>query len=245
MRGRQLLLGLKRDREMFDKSTAYFRRAIELDPEYAGPYAGMGMAYMLDHQNHWSDSPETALDEAERFVEKAIAKDDKDPFGHCVAALVAVFRKDYKRWTQEADKALSLNPNYALALNARGLVHIYTGEPTKAIPYIERAMRLDPAFQQYAHFLGTAYFVAGDYETAAAVYKDRISITPTTDFSRAFLVSALGHLGQLDEARRIWDELKEINPKYSPMDHIRRLPFKNPADAKKFTDGLRKAGLME
>jgi hypothetical protein len=29
------------------------------------------------------------------------------------------------------------------------------------------------------------------------------------------------------------------------MDHFGRLPFKNPADADKFTDGLRKAGLAE
>ena len=30
---------------------------------------------------------------------------------------------------------------------------------------------------------------------------------------RAILASALGHLGEIDEARRIWRELKEINPK--------------------------------
>jgi adenylate cyclase len=57
MKGRGLLFGRKRDREMFDQSTAYFRRAIELDPKYAGPYAGLGMAYMLDHQNRWCDAP--------------------------------------------------------------------------------------------------------------------------------------------------------------------------------------------
>jgi adenylate cyclase len=87
--------------------------------------------------------------------------------------------------------------------------------------------------------------VAGNYETAAAVFKDRIAMTPTTDLSRAFLASALGHLGRLDEARQLWRELKEINPRYSYVDHIGRLPFRNSADADKFTDGLRKAGLME
>ncbi len=244
LKGRGLIFGSKKDREMFDRSTACFRRAIELDPNYAGPYAGLGMAYMLDHQNHWSDTPETSLDQAERFVGEAIARDDKDPFGHYVAALVAMFGKDHERWAREADRALSLNPNFALALNARGVVYVYTGEPAKAIPYIERAMRLDPAYQQqYLHFLGTAHFVAGDYETAAMLFRDRISINPTTDLSRAFLASALGHLSHLDEARRIWRELKEINPGYSPVDHIGRLPFRDPADAEKFTDGLRKAGL--
>ena len=37
-------------------------------------------------------------------------------------------------------------------------------------------MSLDPNFQpQYIHFLGTAHFVAGDYETAVALFEDRIS----------------------------------------------------------------------
>ena len=36
LRGRELLLANKRDRETFERSTAYFRRAIELDPDYAG-----------------------------------------------------------------------------------------------------------------------------------------------------------------------------------------------------------------
>ena len=246
LRGRELTFGpAKKDRAMFDQSIAYFRRAIELDPNYAAPYAGLGMMYILDYQNHWSDTPGASYELAERMVNKSIAKDDKDPFSHFVAATVALWKKDHERWAAEVDRALALNPNYALAVSSRGQVHIFTGEPAKAIPYIERAIRLDPAQQLYRHFLGTAYFVAGNYETAAAVFKDRIAMTPSTDLSRAFLASALGHLGRLDEARQIWRELKEINPRYSYVDHFGRLPFKNPTDADKFTDGLRKAGLAE
>jgi adenylate cyclase len=124
-------------------------------------------------------------------------------------------------------------------------VHVYSGEPVKGIPYIEQAMRLDPAQQQYRHFLGTAYLVAGNYETAAAILKERVAITPTTDLSRALLASALGLLGRAEEAHQIWRELKEINPRYSYSDHFGRLPFRNPADADQFTEGLRKAGLAE
>jgi len=246
LRGRQLIFGHKRDREMFSRATDCFRRAIEIDRNYAAPYAGLGMAYVLDHQNHWSDTPETALDQADDFVREAIAKDDMDPYAHYVAAMVATWKKDYERWAHEADRALALNPNYAPALNIRGIVYIYTGEPAKAIPYIERAMRLDPAFQhQFMHFLATAHFVAGDYRTAETVFRDRISINPTTDLSRAFLASALGHLGKLEEAREVWRELMEINPKYSPAAHVGRLPFRDPADAEKFIEGLSQAGLID
>lgn len=244
LKGRELMFGLKKDREIFDRWMACFRRASELDPNYSDAYAGLSMGYSLDYQNRWSDKPELSLGEAERLADIAIANDDKNPFAHFIASMAAMSRKDYRRWTDESEKALSLNPNYAPATVARGIVYIYTGEPAKAIPYIERAMRLDPTVPaQYLHFLGTAYFVAKDYETAAKMFKDRIAVNPNTDLSRALLASTFGHLGRAEEARRLWQELEEINPRYSLEDHMDRLPFKDAADAERIVEGVRKAGL--
>ena len=49
-------------------------------------------------------------------------------------------------------------------------------------------MRLDPALSpQFLHFLGLAYLMAGKYETAAALLRQRIILVPNTDFSRAIL----------------------------------------------------------
>jgi adenylate cyclase len=105
-------------------------------------------------------------------------------------------------------------------------------------------MRLDPASDhQYVHFLGMAYLLAGKYETAATLFRQRILRVSETDFSRAVLASALGHLGQVDEARRIWRELEEINPKYSFSEHFGRLPFKSQEDVRRIAEGLEKAGL--
>jgi adenylate cyclase len=244
LKGRELMIGVKKDREIFDRWMGCFRRAIELDPDYSDAYAGLSMGYNLDHQNRWSDKPELSLGEAERFADMAIAKDDKNPYAHLVAAVAAMSKKDYRRWSDESERALALNPNYAPATAARGILYIYTGEPGKAIPYIELAMRLDPTLPaQYLHFLGTAYFVARDYEAAAKMFKHRITANPNTDLSRAFLASTLGHLGRAEEARQVWQELKDVNPRYSLQDHMDRLPFKDPADTARIVEGVRKAGL--
>ncbi|MGA7681134.1 MAG: tetratricopeptide repeat protein, partial [Pseudolabrys sp.] len=78
---------------------------------------------------------------------------------------------------RETEIALALNPNYALAWNTRGNAEAYSGHPLAAIPYFERAMRLDPAFtQQYIHFLASAYLVAGQYKAAEDSFRERIRL---------------------------------------------------------------------
>ena len=111
---------------------------------------------------------------------------------------------------------------------------------------LELAMRLDPAYtQQYLHLLGVANLLAGRYETAVAVLRQRVLLVPGTDFSRAILVSALGYVGDLDEARRVWHELKKINPRYSFQEHFERLPFTSEDDVRRIAAGLAKAGISD
>lgn len=143
----------------------------------------------------------------------------------------------------EAGLALSLNSNLALGYSILGAVHLYSGRPLEAIPIIERAIWLDPMYDQYLHFLGIAHLLAGHYETAVAVLKQRIVRVPRTDFSRAILASALGYLGEPDEARRVWGELREINPKYSFTEHFARQPFKRQEEVDRIAEGLAKAGV--
>jgi len=155
--------------------------------------------------NRWSNDPDGSLQLAKHYAEQAIEKNPKEPAARVVSAMVASRYGDFDRAASEVQTALSLNPNYAMAYNVIGAIHSYSGQPLEAIPMIERAMRLDPAHsEQYLHFLGMAYLLAGKYETAASHFRERIRLVPRTDFSRAPLASALGHLGEIDEARRIW-----------------------------------------
>jgi len=205
--------------------------------------SGLSWAYIFDYFNRWSENPDNSLQLAKHNAEQAIAKDPNEPFARFTAALTAMLQKDLDRARSEIDIALSLNPNYALAYNTLGSIHTYSGRLPEAIEAIERAMRLDPAWsQQYLYFLGAAYLLAGKYETAATLLRQRISLVPGTDFSRAVLASALGHIGELDEARRIWRELMDINPKYSFREHFSRQPFR-PEDVERVAAGLAKAGL--
>ena len=245
LRGRELILGRKWTREIFDQLVALMTRAIELDPNYAEAYAGLGFARNQDFHNRFTGTPD-ALDVAEHFATIGVEKGPTVPFSHWVLAAVVLWKKKFDVVKRETEIALALNPNYALAWNTRGNAEAYSGHPLAAIPYFERAMRLDPAFtQQYIHFLASAYLVAGQYKAAEASFRERIRLAPETDLSRGLLISALGHLGQIDEARRVWSELKQLNPKYSFAGHLSRLPFSDSADAERIKDGIAEAGLWK
>ena len=245
LRGRELLFGPTKNRDIFERTAAAFRRALELDPQYSSAYGGLAMIHVLEFSNRWIGIP-NALELAADYAARAIAIGPNDPFAHYAASVVAVWQRDLGRAKSEAEMALSLSPNFTLGYGSRGLIEVYLGNPLAGIHYIELAIRLDPGFtQQYLHFLGTAYLVAGQYETAAAKFRERIRLAPDTDLSRAFLAAALGHLGEAEEARRVWRDLMEINPKYSYAGHMARLPFQNQEDADRIGAGLAKAGLPE
>jgi adenylate cyclase len=237
-------IGKTQNREVFEQSRNFLLRAIEFDGNYAQAYAVLGFAYVFNYQNRWTGDSEGALQQAKQAVARAIEKDPEELLAHVAAAFVATFEADLARAKSEATIALTLNPNSAEAYSCLGNLYIFCGQPLEAIPLLERCMRLDPAYiQQHLHLLGVANLLAGKYETAATLLKQRILMVPGTDFSRAVLASALGHLGEIEEARRVWRELMQINPQYTFKNHYDRQPFANKDDVRKIADGLDRAGL--
>ena len=246
LRGREFMLGKEKNLGTFQQAIKYFKEALEHDPNYSVAYACLGFGYMFDYQNRWTEDPDKSLSIAKEYAQQAIEKDPNEPLARCVSALAASYEKDLDRAKAEIDIALKLNPSLALAHNLRGTIRTFSGEPLEAIPEIEQAMRIDPAMSgQFLHFLGLAYLLAEKYETAAALLRQRIILVPNTDFTRAILTSALGHLGELDEARRVWGELMDINPKYSFYAHVGRQPFERKEDVERMAEGLRKAGVLD
>jgi adenylate cyclase len=246
LKGREIMLGPIKNREVFDRAREQFERAIELDPGYGAAYAALAQAYGFDYHNHWSADSSASIRRADELANRAVQLAPNDPFPHYVLSMTAGYSRDFPRSKAAVDRALELNPNYPDALVSRGAYAIYSGRPAEALPSIELAVRLDPAnSSQCLHFLGFAHLMLGNYETAAAHFRERIRLTPQTDLSRALLASALGHLGRVEEARKTWRELMDVNPAYSFAAHMARQPFVNSTGSDKIAAGLAKAGLPD
>ena len=60
------------------EAKALHRRAIELDPNFAAPHAGLALAVdFATTSSGWAPDPAQALDEAERWARRAIELDDR------------------------------------------------------------------------------------------------------------------------------------------------------------------------
>jgi adenylate cyclase len=225
LRARELLS--RSTREAIAQAKAMYRRAIEIDPNFAAPHAGLSLAAISEYVSDWAADAEEALDEAERWARRALELDDQEPVSHMALGNVMLWRRNHDGALAEFGRMIALDPNFAQALEAFAI-----------------AKRLDPHSPSIVlHFVAQANFSLGRYEAAAEHLLERIARTPATDSSRMLLAACYGHRGRADEARAAWAELMKINPGFSLAQRERVLPYKQPRDFQRIADGLAKAGL--
>jgi len=231
-------------REGVAQARAMHLRAIELDPNFAAPHAGLSLAAISDYVSDWAADPAQALDEAERWAGRALELNDQEPVSHMALGNVLLWRRDLEGALAEFRRMIELDPNFAQGYSATGLALMYAGRPVEALEAFAIAKRLDPHHASIVlHFLAQTHFSLGQYETAAKQLLERIARTPATDSSRMMLASCYGHLGRADDARAAWAGLLKVNPGFSLTQRERVLPYKNAADFQRIVEGLAKAGL--
>ncbi len=239
----ELLRGTVDGREKLERAMVLLNDAIAADPDYALPYAYTSMLYTLEFNNNWLKVPD-ALEKAQEYAVLALQKDPDEPMAYNAAAVVGIYIDRLDEARANCERALELNPSFATSFGTLGNVLMFLGHPEEAVQNLERAIRLDPLFNyHYMHFVGIGRMMMGEYPEAVATFRERIRLAPSTDLSRAFLVSALGHVGEIDEARRVWAELRALNPAYSAQTHFGRLPFRRPGDRERLFEGLGRAGI--
>jgi adenylate cyclase len=242
LRARELLS--RSTREAIAQAKAMYRRAIELDPNFAASHAGLSLATISEYVSDWAADPEEALDEAERWARRALELDDQEPVSHMALGNVMLWRRNHDGALAEFGRMIALDPNFAQGHSATGLALMYAGRAAEALEAFAIAKRLDPHSPSIVlHFVAQANFSLGRYEAAAEHLLERIARTPATDSSRMLLAACYGHRGRAEEARAVWAELMKINPGFSLAQRERVLPYKEPRDFQRIADGLAKAGL--
>lgn len=218
--------------------------AAEIDRAYVDPFIFMAIGHTTIYSNGWTDDPNAEIAAGRDAADRAIGLDPSNGEARAARSLIAMVDKDHERLGNESELAVSLSPDGSVANILHGGYLVNDGRPLLALPFYEHALRVDPGMAHlFFHHLGAAHLFARHYEVAAALFRSRIELAPATDMSRAYLCVALGHLGENEEAGRVWNELMTIRPDYSLSRRLSQTHYRNPADPEHLLEGLRKAGL--
>jgi len=225
------------------EARAMLERALAIDPTMATAYAALAMTLGTEYVNGWNNPGPERPAQVLELARRGYAADDSDPLVCNALALSLMWNRRLDEAERLFRRTIEIDANHAGAHGGLGNVLHFIGRQEEAIASFERALRLDPEVHVWIHSLGRAQFVLGRYAEAEATFKRRLIRMPKSDITRAYLASLYGHTGRIDEAKRLWRELMEINPQYTPELTLRILPYKEHAPLDQFMAGLRKAGL--
>ena len=248
---------LRETPENFAMAIQYFKKAVELDPNYGGAYAALALTYWqgwkrLWHLSlglpHWHD----ARFEAERFLKKAVHH--PTALSHQVAAVLFLHSQRHEEAVAEAEQAIVMDPNnadsYIILAGALNL----SGRPEKALQLVEHAMRLNPHYpSSYLYELGLSQLLMEQLDKAAVSLERATALNPDDRWSFRLLLATYGLLGRKEDAARVFETIengvKRGRQHYFDPLTIRAItfwyPFKDPSDTRRLVEGLRKAGVPD
>jgi adenylate cyclase len=173
-------------------------KAVTLDEEFAEGHASLGLLRLLDDWDWQAADAETR---------RAIELAPGNPY-------VYWKRGVYLRYAGRCDESIpvhlhaeSLDPFSIVAIQEVGYAFYYARRFGEAAEQIQKAIELEPAWDQLYFGLGLALLQQKRFEEAISALRTAVQKEPRNVFSVAALIYGLGHAGRRKEARRHLDQL--------------------------------------
>lgn len=228
-----------------DEATAkrareFFEQAIAADPSFAPAYVGLAHYYVTTD----AVAPDVAMAKTRENARQALKFDENSAGAHAALGFAAYWEWDWSTADGEFQRALSLDPNHALARRWYALYLSSMGRHEAAIREIQVAQELDPASisaldaagaiwlnarrfdkvveqGQRIHDLssddsrGYMYFAAGylyqgKFSQAVEAAQKGVALSQGQPLDLTVLAQAQKSAGQVEDARRTLNRLKEL-----------------------------------
>jgi adenylate cyclase len=150
-----------------------------------------------------------------RAAQRGVALDANDPLAQIVLSLAHYRARQPDEMIAAAERAVELDPSYAAAHAWLGLFLTSQGRLDEGLANTEKAIRLSPRDQSlWLNFFAaaSAHHSARRYEDAVEWARRSIRANPRFPYSHATLASSYAHLGRIDEARAVVEELLRVQP---------------------------------
>jgi TolB-like protein/Tfp pilus assembly protein PilF len=230
------------DPEGSDACFATLQQAVEREPEYGPAWSALATLYC---QMYSMDVPgfDRPLERGIEYAQRAVTLEPGIQLCRLILAYACFLGDDSDCFQQEAETALTLNPNSPYAVGAVGYFHTMRGEFDRGLPLLNRAIAMNPHNPDWFH---SGFFVEAlsrrDYEGALRVLQQR---TPAYGVHLPLMYAAtLAKLGRLEEARAYVEQLNRERPDFaSRARELLRRTLKVDVILDDLVDGMHMAGM--
>jgi adenylate cyclase len=230
----------ERGKERYLQGLDLLREAIKRDPRYGPALACAAFHHSVLHVTGWTSEPDANRLEGLDLARRALTGAGNDPVVLSqVARVLGYFGEDHPAAIALIDRALELNPSFALGWQWSGWLRMWAGYPDIGIEHFETSMRLNPLDGRADPYLGIGmgHFFARRFEDAVASLLLSLQEGPSWVPTYRFLASCYAHLGRLDEAHETVRRLRAITPVVIPS----AAHWRKPEHRELFLSGLRLA----
>jgi TolB-like protein/Tfp pilus assembly protein PilF len=233
--------------EVCEEALRLCYRAIELDPEYSSAFGLAASCYSLRFHNRWMADRALEIAEAQRFARRVVDLRNDDALALArIGVALAFLVDDLDAGRALVDRALSLNPNLALAWASGGWIRNWLGDTDLAIKHFKNSISLsprEPDIVRSYHGMAHAEFCSGNYDEASAWCEKALAEAPNYPQVLRMAAAADALAGRVQRAQRAARHVHELDPAFRISDT--RFPTRRPKHFAKYKEGLRLAGLPE
>lgn len=225
-----------------EKANALFKKAIELDPDFALAYLyfastandtpdfqkGVRKAFELAANASEGEQKliaggqasfeERDAEKANRIYQELAALYPKDKRAHWNLAGTYGSLQQYDKQIASLEAAIALDPAFAPVRETLGYVYRWLGQYDKAEAEFKEYGRLSPKEANSHDILGDLYMKMGRFEDAVKEYGEAVRMDPTFAMSQQKAGSCLYFLGRYEDGRQAY--LKAMDLPYRASEKV-------------------------
>jgi len=189
-----------------DSALHYYQLAIDLDPDWADPYAGMAMT--LGVMGGFSGGlMESDLKGQKDYLQRALELDPDAAYSHYVYGLYSVWpQRQWEKGEQEFLRTLELNPSDALCRVYYAHLLMTLQRFDESLKQAKLALELDPRRPLVLGLYSVVMLYLNHPNEALKQSKKALDIDPDNGFAIGTLADANLVLGDTTEWYKLWKQ---------------------------------------
>jgi adenylate cyclase len=181
-----------------------FNMAIELDPDWAPPYAALAEAGQYGKQMGF-ESVNSTLPIIYKNLYRSLELDPNSANSQYTKAVISVWTEyDWEMAEEAFLKSIELNPSDAMSRMFYAHLLMILNRKDDALYQAETAVKLDPLRPFVLGLYGRVLIYAGDYQSIIMNAEKALSIDPNNFFARLMLTTAYEGMGDYESWFKQW-----------------------------------------